>query len=79
MKEASKEKAIYEYIVKHITENMYSPSIRDICENTDTKSTSTVFYHLRKLRKKGLIEIDDNRSRGIMLPGYQLVKKETES
>jgi len=46
---------LYHYIVRCIDENGYPPTVRDICEEFDYKSTSTAQYYLKKLEDKGLI------------------------
>lgn len=76
MKEATGQKKVYDFIVKYMTEHLYAPSIREICESCDYNSTSTVKSHLDKLYDKGLIELGDyGNSRCIKLVGYKLVKE----
>ena len=52
---------ILEAIRRHSAEHGYPPTIRDIQESLNISSTSTVVYHMRKLRDRGLI---------IMRPGH---------
>lgn len=73
--ESSKEK-VYNFLVKFITENLYAPTIREICEGTYLSSTSSVYNHLCKLEEEGRIEIKGNSSRAIKLVGYKFVKVE---
>ena len=47
-------KRILDYLNKAASEN-YSPSVREICEATGLKSTSTVHAHLRVLEENGYI------------------------
>lgn len=58
---------IYNYIQSFIDENNYSPSVREIGERFDIKSTSTVHYYLKKLRTSGLISQDANKKRAVTL------------
>lgn len=58
---------IYNYIQSFIDENNYSPSVREIGERFDIKSTSTVHYYLEKLRTSGLISQDANKKRAVTL------------
>lgn len=51
----------------------YPPTVREICEQTGMKSTSTVQYYLDSLEKKGWIRRNPTKSRGIE------ILKETES
>ena len=46
---------ILEYIENYIEENGYPPSVREIGQAVDLKSTSTVHGHLNRLEKKGLL------------------------
>lgn len=59
---------ILEYIQKATAEKGYSPSVREICEATGLKSTSTVHGHLLRLQKKGLLNRDSMKPRAISLP-----------
>jgi len=74
MSKRSREDEVYQYIVEYTTKNLHAPSIREICQYTGIKSTSTVFSYLEKLKKRGLIDTGNNQSRCIVLVGYQLVK-----
>lgn len=67
---------IYELIVVYTMEHLYPPSIREICENVD-RCTNTVWNHLRKIEKAGLIELPEYATpRAIHLVGFKLVPKE---
>ena len=67
----SKEKVL-NYIVEYMTEHQYAPSIRNICEGTGLKSTSTVYSHLVNLELEGAIEF--NGVRCIAVKGYRFGK-----
>lgn len=54
-------------IRSHIKKHGYSPAVRDICQDTGIKSTSTVHLHLNNLEKKGYIRRDPTKSRAIEL------------
>ncbi len=67
---------IYEFIIAYTMEHLYPPSIREICENVD-RCTNTVWNHLRKIEKAGLIELPEYATpRAIRLVGFKLVPKE---
>lgn len=77
------DKMIYNYLVIYITYNMCSPTIRNICKATGLSSTSSVYAHLNKLERLGVIErVYDNGDKGatrnIRLKGYKLVKCKEE-
>ncbi|NLV58108.1 MAG: transcriptional repressor LexA [Clostridiales bacterium] len=59
---------ILEYIQRSIKEVGYPPSVRDICNATGLKSTSTVHGHLLRLQKKGLLNRDAMKPRAISVP-----------
>ncbi|HPR78685.1 MAG TPA: transcriptional repressor LexA [Candidatus Limiplasma sp.] len=59
---------ILEYIEKATRIKGYPPSVREICDATGLKSTSTVHGHLIRLEKKGLISRDSMKPRAISLP-----------
>ncbi|MDA8896918.1 transcriptional repressor LexA [Acidimicrobiia bacterium] len=61
----NKETEILDYINFTIKNDGYSPSVREICEAVDLKSTSTVQYHIKKLEKKGVISKSDGKSRSL--------------
>ena len=60
-----KEKKVYKYIVDCISNDGYSPSVRDICKALDIKSTSTAHLYIEKLKDKGYLKKNDNISRSI--------------
>ena len=71
MKKRDKYFEIYEFLVKYTTENLNSPTLREITDAIKVKSTGTVWLYLRKLEENNLIEI---RGRKIFLKGYKLVR-----
>lgn len=77
-KNATGQKKVYKFLVEYITEHLYAPSIREICDGCGYYSTSTVAAHLVRLQKKGLIELSDKfaANRCIKLVGYKLIKEE---
>jgi repressor LexA len=58
---------IFTYIKKVVRDKGYPPSVREICEATGLRSTSTVHAHLKRLEKKGLIARDSMKPRAISL------------
>ena len=49
MRSNEKYNTVYEFIKKYITENGYSPSVREICANCGIKSTATAYQYINKL------------------------------
>ena len=60
-----KEKLVYDYITNTILTEGYSPSVRDIQQALDVKSTSTVHAYLQRLEEKGYIRKSDRKSRSL--------------
>ena len=60
-----KERSIYDYIEKCLDENGFPPTVRDICQFTGIKSTSTVYAYIGKLEEKGLISRESGKSRAL--------------
>lgn len=59
---------ILAYIEKATLQKGYPPSVREICEATGLKSTSTVHGHLIRLEKKGLLYRDSMKPRALSVP-----------
>lgn len=70
---------ILEYIEKTTRQKGYPPSVREICDATGLKSTSTVHGHLIRLEKKGLISRDSMKPRAISLPYDRNATREERS
>lgn len=64
------ESSVYQYLLDFTAEHTYQPSIRDIGKQFSIKSTKTVSDLLQSLARKGLIERDPSRSRGVRLLGF---------
>ena len=64
---SNKAQEILEFINFTLKNDGYSPSVREIYEAVNLKSTSTVQYHLNKLEKKGVINKSDGKSRSLHL------------
>jgi repressor LexA len=64
------EQSVYYYLLDFLTEHTYQPSVREIGKRFQIKSTKTVSELLHSLERKGYIERDPSRSRGVRLIGY---------
>ena len=64
---SNKENEILEFINYTLKNDGYSPSVREIGEAVNLKSTSTVQYNLKKLEKKGVINKSEGKSRSLHL------------
>jgi repressor LexA len=79
-----KREEIYFFIIDYIKEHGYAPTIREIGEAVNLKSTSSVHTHMSKLFIEGVLESDvdasmlDDRggsaSRAYRVAGYKFVK-----
>lgn len=61
----AKQEAILNFIKQEILGKGYPPSVREICEAVNLKSTSSVHAHLESLEKKGYIRKDPTKPRTI--------------
>ena len=76
MEVSDKQLEIYEFL-KIYTENKgYPPSVREICEAVNLRSTSTVHGYLKKLEKKALIKRDPTKPRALEIIEISNSKKE---
>lgn len=73
-----KQAEILEYLKKEILAKGYPPSIREICQAVNLKSTSSVHAHLESLERKGYIRRDLSKSRSIEIidDDFSLTKRE---
>lgn len=58
---------LYKAIRKYYEANGYSPTVRELQEMCNYKSTSTVYGHLKTLEKAEYIEMGTKKSRSIKL------------
>ncbi|MBR4985067.1 MAG: hypothetical protein IKY83_04935, partial [Proteobacteria bacterium] len=56
---------VYVYIYDYVHANHYPPTVREIADAFDIKSTNGVVEHLKALARKGFIEKDGFKSRAI--------------
>ena len=75
---SKKQSEILEYIKSQIINKGYPPSVRDICEAVDLKSTSSVHSHLETLEKNGYIRRDPTKPRAseIIDDNFNLSRRE---
>ncbi len=78
---SKKQTEILEYIKEQILDKGFPPSVREICEAVDLKSTSSVHAHLEKLEKTGYIRRDPTKPRTIEIldDGFEMVRTEMTS
>lgn len=76
-----KQQQILDYIKDEILKKGYPPTVRDIGEAVNLKSTSSVFSHLSALERKGFIRKDPTKPRAIEVidDSFQLVRHEMTS
>lgn len=72
---------ILEYIKEEILKRGYPPTVREICETVNLKSTSSVHAHLEKLEKNGYIRRDPTKPRAIEIvdDSFNVVRTEMTS
>ena len=74
----AKQKEILEYIKEEILKRGYPPTVREICETVNLKSTSSVHSHLETLEKNGYIRRDPTKPRAIEIidDNFNLTRRE---
>ncbi len=77
----NKQREILEFIKERILAKGYPPSVREICQAVDLKSTSSVHSHLETLEKNGYIRRDPTKPRAIEIcdDSFQMVRTEMVS
>ena len=75
---SAKQKENPEFIKKQIINRGYPPSVREICEAVNLRSTSSVFSHLNTLEKNGYIRRDPTKPRAIEIldDNFNLTRRE---
>ncbi|RRF96990.1 MAG: transcriptional repressor LexA [Lachnospiraceae bacterium] len=76
-----KQKQILEFIKNEILTKGYPPSVREICEAVNLRSTSSVFSHLNSLEKNGYIRRDPTKPRAIEIldDNFNMTRREMTS
>lgn len=62
---------VYNYITTYVKENGISPTIRDLCEGTGIKSTSTIHAHLKRLTEAGRIDMGAGKRRALIVTEFE--------
>ena len=73
------EQRILKYIVEVIRTEGFSPSVRDIQNALDIKSTSTVHSYVARLKEKGYIQKENGKSRTLRINDVTPKKEEKKS
>lgn len=78
---SAKQQQILDFIKEEILKKGYPPTVRDICEAVNLKSTSSVFSHLETLEKRGYIRRDPAKPRTIEIidDSFNMVRTEMAS
>ena len=73
---SAKQQEILDYIKDEILKRGYPPTVREICETVNLKSTSSVHSHLETLEKNGYIRRDPTKPRAIEIcdDSFQMVR-----
>ncbi len=67
------ERKVYRYLIDFLAEHTYQPSVREIGQRFQIRSTKTVAAILQTIADKGYIERSRGRSRGVKLLGYSSI------
>ena len=76
-----KQQEILDYLKEVILRKGYPPTVREICEKVNLKSTSSVHSHLSTLERNGYIKRDPTKPRAIEIcdDSFQMVRTEMSS
>lgn len=77
----AKQREILEFVKGQIINRGYPPSVREICDAVNLRSTSSVHAHLETLTRNGYIRRDATKPRAIeiMDDGFNMIRKEIAS
>ena len=74
-----KQQRVLDFIRQYNRDQGYPPSVREICQGLNLKSTSTAHGYLERLEKRGFIRRDPSRPRAIELLEDAQVRRGTVS
>ena len=65
-KAEERQQRILEFMKREIEASGVPPTIREICEELNIKSTSTVYNDIRELKENGLVKKGSSKSRAAL-------------
>lgn len=75
-----RQKRLFNFLVEYISKNQFPPSVREMCQGANIKSTSTVSSDLKILEDNGYIRKNNLKSRSIEIlkdfEGNNIIEKE---
>ena len=75
---SAKQREILEVIKSEILNRGYPPTVRELCDACNLKSTSSIHSHLETLEKNGYIKRDPSKPRAIEIvdDNFNMVRRE---
>lgn len=67
MKKIDNDEKVYNFITGFIRDNGYAPTVREICNGCNIKSTATPYQIINRLAERGLLKKTGNRNRAVSL------------
>ena len=58
---------VYNFTVDYINDNGFPPSVREICNKLNIKSTATAYSYIERLKAKGLLDKSPQKKRALTL------------
>lgn len=59
---------LYAFMLSYTEKNGFPPSVRDVCENLNIKSTASAYVYINKLKERKLIEKVPSKKRALIFP-----------
>lgn len=76
---STKQRAVLDLIKKHLDENPYPPTVRELAEKMNLASPATIHAHIKNLALLGFLEKDEGRARSLMLTDKALALYESRA
>lgn len=70
--------ALFDFLVKYKSQNGFCPSVREMCEEMNINSTSTITYYLNHLEKQGKIRRGASKNRAIEILAEEPQNKQSK-
>lgn len=74
-----KQREIFEFIRSYVNSHRIPPTVREIAIAVNLRSTSTVHMHLKELKRKGFIYMENNKQRTIVVADNVVDERDSDA